>query len=169
MIFSRSKENISYNEVYFTAINNVRNEIDPNHIRLLHDASEVKYTVNKDGTRGKPYMPRKFPLGRCKILSVERWAANRGDGKPNFSKADFGLVRIRTDAHQTVHVWALDDKGGYDHVTDETIEDYGYLIHNAVSTTLGCINCVSPTAMEKLAEMVEEDLKTAAQYLEVVE
>jgi hypothetical protein len=50
---------------------------------------------------GPAYMPRVFPRGEWRITGVE-WTRAR----------DFAPVKIKTDAWQSVRVWALDAKGG---------------------------------------------------------
>lgn len=126
----------------FVVTNRVRNEIDPLAIRRLHDPGEVRRAV-VDGQWGPPYMPRRFPLGTWRILAVEDTSAQ-----------EFTPIKIRTDAHQPVHVWALDADGGYDHETPEIIEDSGYHLHWARDSrsTLGCGRVGTDTA-EQVREL----------------
>ena len=168
LLYERDKNKLIIEDVVFTVTNNVRNEIDPVYIRKLHDPKEVRYTVKSDRSKGVPYMPRKFPKGNWKIIGVEHYAVI--NGKENFDKNEYGTVRIRTDAHQSVTVWALDKTGGYDRATIATTEDYGYLFHFAPTsmTTLGCGRMVSQDAADKLASLIEGSIDHETITLEVV-
>jgi hypothetical protein len=98
-------------------------------------------------------MPRPFPSGVWNILSV------RHSTDPNYIP-----VIVETDAHQTLPIWALDAKGGYDHATDEMVEDYGYWFHHAwfkngnvwqaSSTTHGCANIINEKDCERIFELL---------------
>ena len=166
VIYERDRNRLTVDGVVFTVTNNVRNEIDPIYVRKLHNPSEVRYTVNRDRSKGKPYMPRKFPKGVWKITAVEWYSEPHGI--PNFSKSEYGLVRIRTDATQKVNVWKLDGAGGYDKKTDELVDDYGYLFHYSnSSTTLGCGRIETQEAANKLAKIIELGLKDGV-TLEVI-
>jgi hypothetical protein len=167
VLYERDKNRLTVDGIVFTVTNHVRNEIDPVYVRKLHNPAEVRYTVNKDRSKGKPYMPRKFPLGFWKITGVEWYKEIKGI--PSFSKSEYGLVRIRTDATQKVNVWTLDKLGGYDKRTDETVDDYGYLFHYSnSSTTLGCGRIETQEAANKLASIIETGLKDGPAILEVV-
>lgn len=74
-------------------------------------------------------MPRQFPLGTWRITEIEET-----------NIPEFAPIKIKTDAHQIVHVWALDKQGGYDHETGVTVNDSGYHLHwcEGSHTTLGC-------------------------------
>ena len=160
----KSAENKLYiGDVVFTVTNNVRNEIDPVYVRRLHDPREVKYTITKDRSRGKPYMPRKFPKGICEITAVE----HRSDFK--FDAHEFGQVRVRTNASQVVEVWSLDKDGGYDKPTGEFVPDYGYLIHYSdFNTTLGCLRASSQETMIKIADLIEAGLREGKVFMNVI-
>jgi hypothetical protein len=112
--------------VTFVITNDIRNEL--NGRRRLHDPKEVVRAV-VNGQWGPSYMPRPFPRGAWEILDIEKSV------DPNYAP-----IKIKTDAHQPVEVWALDDRGGYDHPTGETVEDGGYWLHwcGISKTTLGC-------------------------------
>lgn len=112
----------------FVVTNRVRNEIDPAAVRRLHDKTEVRRSI-VNGQWGPPYMPRKFPLGEWEIIGIEYT-----------SSPDFAPIKIKTNAHQLVHAWALDANGGYDHELPDTIDDSGYHLHwcEGSSATLGC-------------------------------
>ena len=136
----------------------VRNEL--NSRRPLHDPKQVVRSV-VNGREGPPYMPRPFPKGRWRVTGVE-WT----------NVKDFAPVKIKTDAHQTVSVWVLDAKGGYDHETQQTVEDSGYYLHFCAwsKTTLGCGRVGTDTDAEVrlLARIVEEALRSGEDvWLEV--
>jgi|GEM_PF-3415166 hypothetical protein len=127
------------------AFSRVRNEL--NGTRSMKDPADVEYSENADGSRGKPVMPRPFPIGSWTITGID-------DSSSEYWLKPFKLV---TDAHQTLEVWALKPDGSYDGkafemvddgeggqkkvLTGETIEDYGYRSHyaNGSTHTDGCI------------------------------
>lgn len=156
------KNNLSVNGLTFTVTNLVRNEL--NGWRKLHVKKEVALAIPS----GKPYMPRQFPKGTWEVTKVERYKLI--NGVSNFDKSVYGTERIRTNAHQAVEVWELDSDGGYSHKNETFVEDYGYLLHNAMdsNTTLGCGNVVSKKEMSDLATLVEALLESGKVYLEVV-
>lgn len=161
--YESAGNNLVIGEIVFTVTNFVRNEIDRVYKRTLHDPKEVRYTINKDRTKGKPYMPRKFPKGLCEITTVEYHDAVKFDPK------EYGTVRVRTNATQAVEVWTLDKAGGYDKPTGEFVPDYGYLIHYSPSnTTLGCLRATTQESMTKIAELVEAALREGKVYLNVI-
>lgn len=110
----------------FRVTNEVRNEL--NGRRTLHVKSEVVRAV-VDGQWGPPYMPRQFPIGTWRVIDIIDTNAE-----------EFAPIKITTDAHQLVDVWALDAGGGYDHKTGEHVDDSGYHLHWSAGsrTTLGC-------------------------------
>lgn len=91
-----------------------------NGLRLLHRADQVYLSTNADGSNGKPIQPGVYPSGTWNVIYVK-------DMDP--PDTDLGPIVIGTDAHQDRPVWALDDQGGYDHETTETVTDWGYEIH----------------------------------------
>jgi hypothetical protein len=131
----------------FTVTNRVRNEIDPDAVRKLHDPSEVRKSVI-NGQWGPAYMPRKFPLGTWNILEIEET-----------SVPDFAPIKIKTDAHQKVHAWALDANGGYDHELPDLIDDSGYHLHwcQGSRATLGCgrVGTDSDEQVRELAQIIK--------------
>ena len=138
----------------------VRNEIDGG--RRLHDPDDVVNTVREDGTWGAAYMPRPFPKGVWKITGVEKTAV-----------PVFAPVKIKTDAHQRVEVWHLDELGGYKKPSGVFVEDYGYHLHwsEGSRTTLGCGRVGTNTSREvvMLAALVSEALgRGEGAVLEVV-
>lgn len=143
--------------------NEVRNEL--NGRRKLHYPKDVVRIVKKDRTLGKPYMPRQFPDGVAVVTAVEvnKWhprATFPGYTVANFSEAEFGTVRITTDASQTLATWKLDSDGGYDAPDGGHEKDYGYHFHYAPnsSTTLGCGRFASQSDAEEAALMVAKEL-----------
>lgn len=147
--WNRTKNDLSVGEVHFTVTNEVRNDL--NKRRALHDPRQVVNAV-VNGRWGPPYMPQQFPTGTWKITAVE-----------DTTDPEFAPIKIRTDAKQPVFVWALDDKGGYDHPTDTTVMDSGYHLHYSEGsrTTLGCgrVGTNSPEQVRKLASIIREAFK----------
>lgn len=142
--------------VEYFVTNEVRNEL--NSRRRLHDSVEVVRTMPSPG---KPYMPRQFPLGKWRVR------------KPELRNDEYKRpIYIPTDAYQDVHVWALDEKGGYDYQTNELIRDYGYGLHfsEASRTTLGCGRVGSRSQVLRLAAEINLALDRGEEvYLEVFE
>lgn len=105
----------------------VRNEL--NGERKIGVPGDVEYTVTKDRTIGKPYMPRPCPIGEWTII-----------GKEPTTNKWMQPIRFLLDAHQTVKVWETGPEG-YIKETNETTEDYGYRIHfnNGSVHSDGCI------------------------------
>jgi len=163
VIYERDKNRLIVGEVVFTVTNNVRNEIDPRNVRRLHDPKEVRRVIRLDRSVGSPYMPRKFPKGTWAITAVEWFKDGAWDRK------DYGLVRIRTNAHQSVAAWSLDDNGGYDKPSGKMEEDYGYLFHASDSrTTLGCGKFETQEQALKCAQLIADALANGIVVLEVV-
>jgi hypothetical protein len=163
VLYERDKNRLSTEGVVFVVTNNVRNEIDPNNVRRLHDQKEVRRTITSARTIGEPYMPRKFPKGTWSIVGVEWWRRGLWD------RADYGLVRIRTNAHQIVQTWILDASGGYDKPSGKYVDDSGYLFHYSDSrTTLGCGRIDTQENAIKFAKLVESGLSAGNIILEVV-
>ena len=159
--YKRDENKLLFGSKVFTVTNTVRNEL--NGLRRLHEASEVRFTVNADRAPGKPYMPRKFPKGVWEITAVEY----QKDEK--FDLHDYGLVRIRTNAHQKVQLWSLGPDGGYDKPLQEFVEDFGYLFHySESSTTLGCGRIDSQPNALAFADLCIEAMKNGHLYVEVV-
>lgn len=130
----------------FTVTNRVRNEIDPDAVRNLHDPAEVRKAV-VNGQWGPPYMPRKFPKGIWNVTEIEETTV-----------PDFAPLKIKTNAHQLVHAWALDAKGGYDHELPDLIDDSGYYLHwcQGSRSTLGCgrVGINNDEQVRELAEII---------------
>ena len=149
LIWKRSENDLTIGEIHFTVTNEIRNEL--NNRRPLHDKTQVVYSV-VNGRSGPPYMPRQFPVGVWKVTAVE-----------DTTVAEFAPIKIKTNAEQKVLVWALDDKGGYDHVTDKSVMDSAYHLHwsEGSRTTLGCgrVGTSSPDQVIKLASMIREAFK----------
>lgn len=121
----------------------VRNDI--NGERELLKPSEVVYAMTGNRYDKKPYMPSKFPAGIWQVFAPqERTSPYLA---PYF---------IPTNAKQLVHVWALDDDGGYAEQTEERVMDHGYGLHYSVSpTTLGCIRICNKNDLMLLVRTVE--------------
>lgn len=161
--YKRDENKLIFGSKVFVVTNNVRNEIDPKNVRRTGVASEVRYTVNADRSPGRPYMPRKFPKGTWEITAVEY----QKDAK--FDAHDYGIVRIRTNAHQQVQLWSLDVNGGYDKPLNEFVDDFGYLFHySESSTTLGCGRNDSQANALAFADLCIEAMKNGHLYVEVV-
>jgi hypothetical protein len=113
----------------------VRNEV--NGLRPRKDIApvdEVVYSTNADGSRGRPVMPREFPVGEWRITEF------REHPDPTEQHGYLYPVFIRTDAHQLLHVWELDSQGQYARETDEMVDDWRYGLHFSTSAwTRGCI------------------------------
>jgi hypothetical protein len=140
----------------FVITSEVRNEL--NGRRLRHAPGEVVRTVTNKGTYGDPYMPRPFPEGLWKITGLE-----------STNVAVYAPIKILTNAHQSVQVWALDKDGGYDVPTKNFVEDYGYWLHwsQASRTTLGCGRVGTNTSeqVRELARLVNAALTLGEEVL----
>jgi hypothetical protein len=130
----------------------VRNELDGS--RALHSKAQViMHTPGPDGGPRYPYMPRPFPKGEWHITKI--YETDNENYKP---------VIIETDAHQSLPVWALDSKGGYDHETDKLVDDWGYWLHHAwvlargvwvaSRTTHGCGNIIKEEDAPTLKDLL---------------
>lgn len=118
----------AFGEVYqVTSL--VRNEL--NERRPLHDSRQIVTAVLKDRSAGPPVMPRPFPKGKWFIVGLEMVCE---------IASPFYPVKILTNAHQQLQVWAIDDAGGYDKPLEYTVDDYGYWLHAIPTskTTQGC-------------------------------
>jgi hypothetical protein len=146
IVWKRDEGKAEVSGIVFDITCNVRNEIDPDFIRKMHDPAEVVQSV-VNGQWGPPYMPRKFPKGTWRITNITESDA-----------PDFAPIKIHTDARQKVQVWGLDSEGGYDHPTGEYVEDSGYLLHwsQFSKTTRGCgrVGTDTKKQVEKLAKML---------------
>lgn len=130
----------------------VRNELNGRRMgpgNVLYELGGSPTSKNREGA--KPYQPRPFPCGRWQIGEVV-WEDDDSIYAPVF---------IRTNAHQMLNYWELDEDGHYlrkltHKVGGEDVEwrfdGKGYGIHHArfgsppipSSTTLGCINILNP-------------------------
>ena len=144
----------SYDDVKLQIISNVRNEL--NGYRKLTE--NVVYTENEDGSQGVAYMPRRFPLGKFKIVAVLP--------KTNpYEAPEF----ISTDACQEVEEWTVVD-GHYGEATGNMVMDYGYGLHNSTSnTTLGCGHIIQVADRAALTAVLIPLLNSNEEcYLEVI-
>ena len=120
---------LSFGNTNITAICDVRNEL--NGRRELTE--KPVHAENADGSEGRAYMPRWFPLGTWKIVAIIPKA-------DPYEAPEF----ISTDAHQLVDEWT-EVGGRYGEKTGRQVEDYGYGLHNSTSlTTLGCGHILQP-------------------------
>jgi hypothetical protein len=177
--WNREGNDLEYQGIHFQVSCKVRNDIDANYIRRLHDPKEVIYALyNGEFEKDKPYMPRKFPKGLWKILSVEVNPGSEFSGLPGFTtvseanrfkESDYGQVKIRTNAKQEVFIWKLDAKGGYDVATKQTTMDEGYLLHSSDwVTSWGCGIAATGKQIKKLGCLVAAQLAKSDVFLEVV-
>jgi len=142
---------------------------------LIADGAKFKISCNvrtlKNGLRGRavkevrrsipdnlPYDPRPFPKGLWKR------------DKYKFDEWEYGDVKIRTNAWQSVNVWELDRDGNYLRETRESVIDYGYLLHYSESTTtLGCIRIATKEEAKILAGFIQKYLNLGeAVQIEVI-
>lgn len=146
--WNRDKNDLYCSGIHFFVTNKVRNEIDPLYVRRLHDPKEVVKAI-ENGQYTKPYMPRKFPKGTWQITELE-WTEDE----------EFKPVKIKTNAHQMVETWLLDDKNGYDKPSGKFVNDSGYYLHwsKKYSTTLGCgrVGTDTDKQVRKLAGLVKQ-------------
>ena len=157
LLWQQDKDILIVNDIPFLVTNKIRNEL--NGQRKLHDPKEVVKAIVR-GTYAGPYMPRPFPKGKWNITQIEYT-----------NDPEFAPVKIKTDAHQLVQLWALDDKGGYDHGLTVLVDDSGYYLHwsEFSHTTLGCGRVGNNTSRQviALAYIIETKLCTEAVTLEV--
>lgn len=148
VVWNRDESDLYCSGIHFFVTNKVRNEIDPLHKRRLHDPMEVVLAI-KNGQYSDPYMPRKFPKGIWNITGIE-----------NTTAIDFAPIKIKTNAHQMVETWVLDDKKGYDKPSGKFVDDSGYHLHwskNSI-TTLGCgrVGTDTDKQIKKLAGLIKQ-------------
>jgi hypothetical protein len=150
--FNKEKNELILGDVCFKVTSVVRNELDNS--RKLHDPFQIILsTPGPNGGARKPVMPRPFPNGRWRVTTVHH------SEDPNYKP-----IVVETDAHQMLPVWALDSNGGYDHPTDELIDDYGYWFHHAwfkhngvwvaSHTTHGCGNIINLEDCERIFKIM---------------
>jgi len=146
IVWDRDAGKASVDGGEFDITSEVRNEV--NGRRKLHRPAEVVYSMTEECYKGPPYMPRPFPKGTWPVYAVEKT-----------DKPEFAPVKIKTAAHQKVEVWALDEKGGYERPTGETVDDWGYWLHWSEwsRTTLGCgrVGGGSAKQVVALAELIQ--------------
>lgn len=140
----------------FPASCNVRTEMNGN--RKLHKKSDVVKTYPLSGIQS-PYMPRQFPSGVHRILSIE-WTDD----------PEYAPVKIKTDATRKVFLWELDDNKGYGYPVEDIQIDTCYWMHYTDSrTTLGCIRIGNRDDAIMLGRMIEAILLNNDKvYLEVL-
>ena len=127
---------------------NVRNELTDS--RALGDPRQVVYAMTGNRYDRFAYMPRRFPEGTFKVLSI-----TEKDPADTYTWPYF----IHTDACQAVTVWDLDREGGYLRPTSRRVMDYGYGLHHSSSrTTLGCIRIVYEEDVRAFAHLLQKEM-----------
>lgn len=119
---------------------------------------QVVRTFASTVPHGLPYQPRPFPPGLWEITRV----ADMG------SETVYWPVYVDTEATQELPIWELDDRGRYLVPSDYTVTGRGYGIHHAryevnetlisSSTTLGCINILSPDDAQWFGDEIRKAL-----------
>ncbi len=151
IIFSRSKEQLIYEEKVIWAWNKVRNLENGR-----RGFSEVVYSTPVNGNP-KPYSPQLFPLGRWEVFKpVKR--------EDNYLAPYF----IPTDAEQLVNTWLL--KNGQYNIKDGVQMDSDYGLHFSVSeTTLGCIRIAGKDELMDLVKYLNKVFDSGEKvYLTVI-
>ena len=128
----------------------VRNELNgwrPNPRKDQRE--EIVYAITETNRETRiPVMPRDFPLGR--------WAIESIDVRDNPYQRPFF---IRTNAHQSLDIWDLDNDGGYMLKTKNRIDDWMYGLHcSSSNTTLGCIKIHEMKDLERLVDDIYREL-----------
>jgi hypothetical protein len=109
----------------------VRNEV--NGLRPKKNIPDLVYSMDKDGAKKYPVMPRSFPAGVWKITGFNEHPDQVKDGY-------LYPVFISTDAYAMLDIWELDEKDFYLRNTGEKCRDYFYGLHFSNSDwTHGCI------------------------------
>ena len=137
----------------FKAHCNVRNELNGKRKKR-----EVVKTFPFESPERLPYMPRQFPSGIHRIISVEYT-----------SEKYFDPVKIRTDAVRDVFEWEVKN-GVYTKPTTRIIKDKGYLIHYYDGFhSHGCILVDKKADVLTLARIIDQALSNKEEiYLEVL-
>lgn len=118
--------------------NLVRNEVNG-----LRKPNQIVKSITKDGGVGVPYMPRDFPCGDWRVLSVT----------PT-SDPYMAPFFIGTDAWQFCDEWEIKDSK-YNRIIGR-VPDYGYGLHFSNSpTTLGCIRIIDRNDLADLVEAIK--------------
>lgn len=109
----------------------VRNEL--NGLRPKKDIPDLVYSMDKDGAKKYPVMPRSFPVGVWKITGFNEHPDQVNDGY-------LYPVFISTNAYAMLDIWSLDEMGHYLKNTGEKCRDYFYGLHYSTSDwTQGCL------------------------------
>jgi hypothetical protein len=131
-----------------------------NDVRTLANGKRRSYEVVRTTPGDVPYDPHPFPKGLWHITGVQ-WQQDKG-----FDLNTYGLVKILTDAWQTVPQWSLDQYGDYKEETDIRVVDKCYWLHFSKSkTTLGCIRLDSDDDAIEIANLVQEALRSGEEVL----
>jgi hypothetical protein len=114
----------------------VRNEL--NGLRPKKGVQDVVWSMDKDGAKKYPVMPRTFPPGVWKITGCNDHSAVDEHGAPK--EGYLYPVFISTNAYAMLDIWELDKNGFYLRNTGEKCRDYFYGLHFSNSDwTHGCI------------------------------
>lgn len=134
----------------------VRNELNG-----LRKMNEVVYSVQSDGSKGPPIMPRTFPVGTWKL----GFPALRSDPllAPYFCP---------TDAWQELDEWAVENRGTasvpemwYTEKTGRKVKDFAYGIHcSSAHESWGCIHIIDDARGSKF-DYLDELVRTLINWL----
>jgi len=109
----------------------VRNEL--NALRPKKGIPDLVYSMDIDGAKKYPVMPRGFPVGAWKITGFNEHPDQVNDGY-------LYPVFISTNAYAMLDIWELDENGCYLKNTGEKCRDYFYGLHFSSSEyTQGCL------------------------------
>jgi hypothetical protein len=114
----------------------VRNEV--NGLRPKKGIPDLVYSMDKDGAKKYPVMPRTFPEGVWKITGFNDHSVIDDYLLPK--EPYLYPVFIATNAYAMLDIWSLDEYGNYLKNTGEKCRDYFYGLHFSNSDwTHGCI------------------------------
>jgi hypothetical protein len=129
----------------------VRNEVNG-----WREPWQVVYTMGSTRPHHLPYQPRPFPPGTHDITDIADMPLD----------SVYWPTWIGTDATQELTEWELDDEDMYRRPKRYTIIGQGYGLHHArykkgrqlkaSTTTLGCINILSPDDAKWLGQQIRE-------------
>jgi hypothetical protein len=135
-----------------------------NNVRTLKEGTRASHEVIYSIPGCFPYDPHPFPSGVWKITGLD-WQKEK-----NFDPRTYGQVKIKTDAHQAVRVWDLDDENDYLRETEKETNDSAYWLHYSIyQTTLGCIRVIREQDAVDLANIIKAAIDSGEQVeLEVI-
>jgi hypothetical protein len=132
----------------------VRNEING-----LRQMNEVVFSVNKDGSKGVPCMPRTFPVGTWSL------------GMPGVrSDPLLAPYFIPTTAWQMLDEWEVTNKDGklwYLKKTGRQVADYAYGLHcSTAHESNGCIHIIDdPSGQHSKFDYLDEIVHSLIDWL----